>query len=154
MLGEVIAGRGQGESAGLVIALDGALGAGKTVFVKGLAEGLGIPADQVSSPTFVIAQQYQGAHGRLNHIDLYRLDDERELDDFGFDELLDPPQVAAVEWASRFPGALPNEGLDVSLARPDARVDGVTGERRVSARARGARAAAILERWVERVDDR
>ncbi|MDH4017711.1 MAG: tRNA (adenosine(37)-N6)-threonylcarbamoyltransferase complex ATPase subunit type 1 TsaE, partial [Actinomycetota bacterium] len=104
---------GEADDPGLVIALDGPLGAGKTVFVKGLAEGLGVAADLVSSPTFVIAQRYDGGALRLHHIDLYRIDDADELLGFGFDEMLDPPDVAAIEWSSRFPQALPKDRLAV-----------------------------------------
>jgi tRNA threonylcarbamoyladenosine biosynthesis protein TsaE len=102
---------------GLVIALDGDLGAGKTVFVKGLAEGLGVDGDLVSSPTFVIAQRYEGRALRLHHVDLYRIEDEDELQGFGFDEMLDPPDIAAIEWSSRFPDALPADRLRISIAR-------------------------------------
>jgi tRNA threonylcarbamoyladenosine biosynthesis protein TsaE len=72
-------------AAGLAIELIGPLGAGKTVFVKGLATGLGVDARSVSSPTFVIAQQYRLATGpeSLHHVDLYRLESESELESIG-----------------------------------------------------------------------
>ena len=110
--------------AGLVIGLVGPLGAGKTAFVKGLAEGLGVPPDVVSSPTFVIAQQYpirdrsktaadsEGAPEDrpevLNHVDLYRLEDPAdELDAIGFDELFVPGRRCSPSSGRiAFPGVL------------------------------------------------
>ncbi len=140
-LGEALAGS---DDPGLVIALDGDLGAGKTVFVKGLAAGLGVAPDLVSSPTFVIAQRYDGGALRLHHVDLYRIDDESELDGFGFDEMLDPPSVAAIEWSSRYPQALPRDRLAVRIDR-----DAAAGDegRRLDVEAAGPRAAAALVAW-------
>jgi tRNA threonylcarbamoyladenosine biosynthesis protein TsaE len=85
--------------AGDVVLLLGELGAGKTAFVKGLAEGLGIDPLEVSSPTFTIVQQYTGGRVRLLHVDLYRLE-SKEVDDLGLDELSEGA-VMAVEWAER-----------------------------------------------------
>jgi tRNA threonylcarbamoyladenosine biosynthesis protein TsaE len=89
-----------GLSAGSVILLVGDLGAGKTAFVRGLAEGLGIPAEDVSSPTFTIMQEYRGGRLPLYHVDLYRLDDPREIEDLGLDEIADGA-VLAIEWAEK-----------------------------------------------------
>jgi tRNA threonylcarbamoyladenosine biosynthesis protein TsaE len=108
----------------LVIALVGPLGAGKTEWVKGLAEGFGIAADEVASPTFVIASEHAGRR-QLFHADLYRLERAEDLDDAGFVDWLTAASVVAIEWADRFPGALPDDRLVVRLARsaaaPDAR---------------------------------
>ena len=84
---------------GAVVLLNGPLGAGKTAFVRGLAEGLGCDANAVSSPTFTIIQEYAGPV-TLQHVDLYRLS-PAEVDDLGLDDLFED-QIAAVEWSERW----------------------------------------------------
>jgi NAD(P)H-hydrate epimerase len=130
--------------AGLVVALAGPLGAGKTVFVKGLAEGLGIDPDLVASPTFTIASEYEGRRGRLAHVDLYRVESPAELEATGFRDLLAPGLVLAVEWADRFPEALPADRLEIALAPPRG---GPATHREVLAIALGPAAAEALARW-------
>ena len=88
---------------GSVVALYGDLGAGKTVFTRGLAAGLGINYN-VSSPTFTIVNEYPG-DVPLFHFDMYRLDDETELFDIGWDDYLDRGGVCVVEWSEKVPGA-------------------------------------------------
>jgi tRNA threonylcarbamoyladenosine biosynthesis protein TsaE len=84
-----------------VVLLAGDLGAGKTVFVKGLAEGLGVSPDEVTSPTFTLVQEYRGGRLPLVHADLYRLQ-AVEVDDLGLDELA-RGGILAIEWPDRLP---------------------------------------------------
>lgn len=147
-------------SNGLSIALIGPLGAGKTVFVKGLATGLAVDPRIVSSPTFVIAQQYpvpEGPH-TLNHVDLYRLESSGELESIGFYDMLAPGQVTAVEWADRFPDVLGREFLSVEFEGPSpeeedaAKEDAPWRGRRARVTAYGEDAQRVLGDWAERVD--
>lgn len=92
---------------GEVLSLEGPLGAGKTTFVKGLAEGLGCRPEEVSSPTFTLVHEYPDGRLPFVHLDLYRLDDPQELAALGFDDLLTGQTIAAIEWGDKFPDALP-----------------------------------------------
>ena len=89
---------GESLKEGDIVALTGELGAGKTVFAKGIAEGLGI-AEEVVSPTFTLQKTYSGAF-TLHHFDLYRIEDEEELMHIGFYDTLDDG-VCVIEWAER-----------------------------------------------------
>jgi len=93
--------------AGSVLLLIGDLGAGKTALVRGLAEGLGVPAEEVSSPTFTLMQEYRGGRVTLIHVDLYRLNDAREIDELGLEEL-GLNSVLAIEWAEKLPRPIPD----------------------------------------------
>ncbi|MFT5130539.1 MAG: tRNA threonylcarbamoyladenosine biosynthesis protein TsaE [Rhodothermales bacterium] len=105
---------------GDIVALHGDLGAGKTVFARGVARGLGI-ADPVTSPTFTVVQEYEGPELRLYHIDLYRLQGEEDAIAFGIEEFLnDPEAVTLLEWAERIAGLLPKEHLSVQIESPTA----------------------------------
>ena len=92
---------------GEVLSLEGPLGAGKTTFVQGLAEGLGCRAEEVSSPTFTLVHEYPDGRLPLVHLDLYRLDSPDDLAALGFDDLLAGTTIAALEWGDKFPEALP-----------------------------------------------
>jgi len=85
---------------GVVIALNGDLGAGKTQWVRGFAKGLGITA-RVHSPTFTLVNEYAGGRLRLFHLDLYRLESPAQILAAGIDEYLSPDGVAVIEWAQR-----------------------------------------------------
>ena len=87
-------------AADAVILLEGDLGSGKTVLVKGVARALGIERREVQSPTYTLIHEHEGACGRLIHIDLYRLEGE-EIGALGLDEVLMGAGVKAVEWAER-----------------------------------------------------
>jgi tRNA threonylcarbamoyladenosine biosynthesis protein TsaE len=90
--------------AGDIVLIYGDLGAGKTAFVKGLAEGLGLKGGDVSSPTFTLIQEYRGGRLTLFHVDLYRLDDPREIADLGLHEIAEDG-VLAIEWADKLPAS-------------------------------------------------
>lgn len=102
----------QSLAAGSVVLLYGDLGAGKTAFVRGLAQGLGADPANVSSPTFTLVQEYRGRL-TLYHVDLYRLE-EREVDDLGLDELILGDGVVAIEWADRWVGR-PDDVIEVRI---------------------------------------
>ena len=104
---------GRALAAGDVVALTGDLGAGKTSFVQGLARGLGVRG-RVASPSFTIVNEHEG-RVPLFHVDFYRLESARELDHIGFDDYFLRGGVVVVEWAERFPSALPAERLDIRI---------------------------------------
>jgi tRNA threonylcarbamoyladenosine biosynthesis protein TsaE len=111
----------QVESA-LILSLEGPLGAGKTCLVKGLAGGLGIDPDEVSSPTFTLVHEYTGGRIPLVHFDLYRLESEEELLPLGFEEYLGTPGIIAIEWGGKFPASLPCGAWRVAFEiEPDGR---------------------------------
>src|SRR5215475_12452790 len=109
---------------GSVLLLIGDLGAGKTALVRGLAEGLGVAAEDVSSPTFTLMQEYRGGRVTLIHVDLYRLNDPREIDELGLEELgLD--SVLAIEWAEKLPRPIA-DAIEVRIEHVDGDVRRLT----------------------------
>jgi len=95
---------------GDIVLLSGNLGAGKTAFVRGLAAGLGIDPESVSSPTFTLVHEYGGGRLKLYHVDLYRLK-KAATDDLGLEEMGANDGVLAIEWPDRLAHALPQARL-------------------------------------------
>jgi tRNA threonylcarbamoyladenosine biosynthesis protein TsaE len=129
-----------GDLPGAIIALAGDLGAGKTTFTQGLAQGLGIGAS-VTSPTFVLINRYVGADGRvLQHADCYRLSNAAaEMWDVGLLDLFAGDDIVVVEWADRIPGLFPDDYLEMAFAYLD------EDRRQICLTAHGARYATLLE---------
>jgi tRNA threonylcarbamoyladenosine biosynthesis protein TsaE len=97
-----------------VVLLIGDLGAGKTTLAKGIVNGRGAGApEEVSSPTFTLIHEYGG--GRVYHIDLYRLDDPRDVATLGLDEIFERDALSLVEWGERFPQLLPPERAEIRI---------------------------------------
>jgi tRNA threonylcarbamoyladenosine biosynthesis protein TsaE len=121
------------------LALSGALGAGKTALVRGIAAGLGAPPGGVSSPTFVLLHEYRGRLP-LAHIDLYRLNSPQRAESIGVDDYLSGKTVVAVEWADKAPGLLPDDRLEIELRHR------TVESRSIEFRATGPVSAALLAR--------
>lgn len=134
---------------GEVVALDGELGAGKTVFVRGMADGTGVDPALVSSPTFALFQRYRGARLDLAHADAFRLRSPHELDSTGWSEAAGARGcVAAIEWASRAGDAIPPGAIRISIAHGpvDEEREGRTLSIHDPDPARGDRIRAAIER--------
>jgi tRNA threonylcarbamoyladenosine biosynthesis protein TsaE len=113
---------------GDVVSLVGDLGAGKTVFARGVARALGV-TELVVSPSFTIVREYEG-RVPLVHVDVYRIDAVQELHDLGFEEVVRDDAVTLVEWGDKVDGLLPGDRLDVRLkpgAADDERVVEIEG---------------------------
>jgi tRNA threonylcarbamoyladenosine biosynthesis protein TsaE len=106
---------GRHAAEGTVIALTGDLGSGKTAFTQGLAGGIGIINDYVTSPSYTLINHYSGNGPDLFHIDLYRLTDSAETRDLGLDEILHHKGVVVIEWAEKFGRHFWQEDLEVQL---------------------------------------
>ena len=106
---------------GDVVLLSGELGAGKTAFVRGLARALGVPEEDVTSPTFTLVQEYRASTTVLFHVDLYRLS-PREVEDLGLEEMIGEG-ILAIEWPDRW--------VDPPAAAYDVQIEHLGGDRRV-----------------------
>lgn len=112
-LGQRLAGLLQ---SGDVLCLTGDLGAGKTFLTTAIAAALGVNPKDVTSPTFSLLNIYHGTTFLLKHFDLYRLNNEEELEDIGFSEYAGGEGITFIEWAELFPEALPEEYLTIRIA--------------------------------------
>ena len=110
---------GRGLRGGEVVFLHGPLGAGKTAFVQGLARGLDVPPERrVASPTFTLVNEHAG-RVPLYHVDLYRLEKEREMEEIGLAEYFESGGVVAVEWAERLGALAPDAPIEVRITPLD-----------------------------------
>jgi tRNA threonylcarbamoyladenosine biosynthesis protein TsaE len=98
---------------GELILLEGDLGLGKTVFARGVAAGLGVRPEDVSSPSFTLVQEYKGGRQPMFHVDLYRLDDPDDLGTLGLEEILSGGGVVLVEWGEKLPPYLRRDAIAV-----------------------------------------
>lgn len=109
----------------LVITIEGDLGAGKTTLTRAICRGYGVSAE-VTSPTFTIVHEYDGARSKVYHLDLYRLRQSRELESIGWDDMLQDKALVIVEWPDRARELMPHGHVSISLShvseRPDHRV--------------------------------
>lgn len=123
---------------GDVIALSGDLGAGKTVLTRGIAQGAGA-AGYFASPTFTLVREYPGPVP-IYHVDLYRLDAPRQIEDIGFDEILDRAGAVVIEWAEKIRNWLPAEHLWVKI-----RLTNLENEREIEFIPQGQRYVGIAQ---------
>ncbi len=101
-----------------VVLLRGDLGAGKTTLVKGIAEAFNAAEEEdVTSPTFTLVHEYRGPCATLYHIDLYRIDTERELETLGLDDMMGGNSVMLIEWGEKFPRFVRERDIEISLER-------------------------------------
>ena len=108
-----------------LVLLRGDLGAGKTTLVKGIAAGFEAAEEEdVTSPTFTLVHEYRGPRANLYHIDLYRIDTQRELETLGLDDLRTDGSILLIEWGEKFPRFLHQRDVEISLGR-----DGESGRR-------------------------
>jgi tRNA threonylcarbamoyladenosine biosynthesis protein TsaE len=103
-----------------LVLLRGELGAGKTTLVKGIAEGFRAASqDDVTSPTFTLVHEYRGPQVTVYHIDLYRIETERELETLGLDDLFGPSSLLLIEWGEKFPRFLREHDVEIAIERVD-----------------------------------
>ncbi len=101
---------------GSIVLLRGDLGAGKTTMVKGIAEGFqAAKAEDVTSPTFTLIHEYRGPAVTLYHIDLYRIDTQRELDTLALDDLMTPQSILLIEWGEKFERFAKERDVEIAI---------------------------------------
>ena len=101
---------------GSIVLLRGELGAGKTTLVKGIAEAFNAAeADAVTSPTFTLIHEYRGPGVTLYHIDLYRIDTQRELDTLALDDLMEPNSILLIEWGEKFDRFAKERDVEIAI---------------------------------------
>ncbi len=103
-------------SCGTVVCLYGEMGVGKTVFTNGLCRALGV-CEYATSPTFTVVNEYDGVDFPVYHFDMYRIEDEDELIEIGFDEYLNSDAICIIEWPENIPGSLPPNCINVKILR-------------------------------------
>lgn len=130
----------------LTIALNGTLGAGKTQWIRYFAQALGVPGEEVTSPTYVLLQRYQ-ASVPIYHFDFYRLQNAAQVWDLGIDELYEQHALVVIEWADRFEECLPDEYLEIRLVQDEAEC------RRAIVQAHGPRTMALLADFAQPPSD-
>ena len=107
---------GQEAKPGTVYALLGGLGVGKTIFTKGVAEGLGI-TEPINSPTFTIVQEYENGRLPFYHFDVYRIGDVEEMDEIGFDDYVYGDGMCLIEWANLIEEILPENTKTITIEK-------------------------------------
>jgi tRNA threonylcarbamoyladenosine biosynthesis protein TsaE len=101
-----------------LVVLSGDLGAGKTTLIKGIAEGFRAASQEnVTSPTFTLIHEYRGPGVNVYHVDLYRIDTQRQLDTLGLDDLFDENSVVLIEWGEKFARFLRERDVEISIER-------------------------------------
>lgn len=103
-------------SPGDVVCLFGEMGVGKTVFTNGLCRALGV-CEYATSPTFTVVNEYNGEDFPVYHFDMYRIEDESELLEIGFDEYLNSGGICIIEWPENVPGSLPKKRINIKILR-------------------------------------
>jgi tRNA threonylcarbamoyladenosine biosynthesis protein TsaE len=101
-----------------LVLLSGPLGAGKTTLIKGVAEAFqAAPEEEVTSPTFTLVHEYRGPRVNVYHVDLYRIDTERELATLGLEDLFEPDNIVLIEWGEKFPRLMTSRDVEIRITR-------------------------------------